>query len=63
MSWAMVRGGRVWHFWRGDLAACGLRRGSAWTLGRVAARDCPGCLAAARRARELPADVATSTTD
>ncbi len=43
MSWAMVRGGRVWHFWRGDIAACGRRRRSAWTLGSVGAGDCPTC--------------------
>ena len=47
MSWAMVRGGRVWHFWRGDIAACGLRRRSAWTLGSVGAGDCPTCAARA----------------
>lgn len=47
MSWAMVRGGRVWHFWRGDVAACGLRRRSAWTLGSVGAGDCPTCAARA----------------
>ena len=47
MSWAMVQGGRVWHFWRGDIAACGRRRRSAWTLGSVGAGDCPTCAARA----------------
>lgn len=45
MSWAMVAGGRVWHYWRGDTAICGQERRSPWSLGRVAGRDCPRCLA------------------